>query len=159
MSSWLNNILLTGHSGFKGSWLTAVLARRGAKITGFSLESQYSEALIPLIRENNLLDREIFGDIRDAEMCRRVFADTKPEVVFHLAAQPLVRRSYRDPLETWNTNVIGTANVLDACRQCPSVKAMVVITTDKCYANVERAHLYRENDRLGGHDRKGFFFR
>lgn len=152
MSHILKNILLTGHSGFKGSWLTAVLARMEAKITGLSLESESSEVLISLLRKNKLLDREIFGDIRDAGVCLLALAETKPEVVFHLAAQPLVRRSYRDPLETWTTNVIGTANVLDACRQCPSVKAIVVVTTDKCYANMEWVHPYRESDRLGGHD-------
>jgi len=152
MSYILKNILLTGHSGFKGSWLTAVLAGMEAKITGLSLESESSEALISLIRDNKLLDREIFGDIRDAGVCRLAIAETKPEVVFHLAAQPLVRRSYRDPLETWTTNVIGTANVLEACRQCQSVKAIVVVTTDKCYANKEWVHPYRESDRLGGHD-------
>jgi len=146
------NTLLTGHSGFKGSWLCAMLSREAAHVTGLALESECAETLIPLIREAKLLDREIFADIRNSEACIQAVAETKPEVVFHLAAQPLVRRSYRDPLETWNTNVIGTANVLEACRQCPSVKAIVVVTTDKCYANKERVQPYRESDRLGGHD-------
>lgn len=152
MSFRQQNILLTGHSGFKGSWLCAMLAREAAHVTGFALETQCAQALIPLVRKAGLLDCEIFADIRDAEACLRAVADTKPQVVFHLAAQPLVRRSYCDPLETWTTNVIGTANILEACRQSSSVKAIVVVTTDKCYANKEWVHPYRESDRLGGHD-------
>ena len=144
--------LLTGHSGFKGSWLCALLAGNGARIVGFSKERDEAEALIPLIRTSGILDREIFGDIRDPNQCERVLGEVEPELVFHLAAQPLVRRSYRDPLETWTTNVIGTANILEACRHCPSVRAIVVVTTDKCYENKEQVYPYRETDRLGGHD-------
>jgi CDP-glucose 4,6-dehydratase len=147
-----SSVLLTGHSGFKGSWLSAILAHRGAKIVGFSKLDEEAEALAPLIRNCGFLDREIFGEIRDAVLCRQILEEVQPELVFHLAAQPLVRRSYRDPLETWTTNVIGTANLLEACRQCPSVRAIVVVTTDKCYENKEWVYPYRETDRLGGHD-------
>lgn len=142
--------LITGHNGFKGSWLTAVLGRANAKITGISLKTQQAEVLAPLVQY--LLHREVFSDIRDADMCRQIVAEVRPEIVFHLAAQPLVRRSYADPLETWSTNVLGTANILEACRHCDSVKAIVVVTTDKCYENKEWVHPYRECDRLGGHD-------
>lgn len=146
------NILLTGHSGFKGSWLCAILARENAKISGLSLPDEEARALIPLVRSAGMLEREFPGDIRDLATCRQAVAETKPKVVFHLAAQPLVRRSYRDPLETWTTNVIGTANILEACRHSDTVEAIVVVTTDKCYENKEWIYPYRENDRLGGHD-------
>lgn len=148
----IENVLLTGHSGFKGSWLCAVLAKQNAKISGLSLPDEEAGALIPLVRSAGMLEREFLGDIRDLATCRQAVTEARPEVVLHLAAQPLVRRSYRDPLETWTTNVIGTANILEACRQSDSVRAIVVVTTDKCYENKECVHPYRENDRLGGHD-------
>ena len=147
-----STILLTGHSGFKGSWLSTVLAGKGAKISGLSLPGDEAEALIPALRSAGVFHQEFLADIRDAKICEQAVSETKPEVVFHLAAQPLVRRSYRDPLETWTTNVIGTANILEACRHSSSVKSIVVVTTDKCYENKEWVHPYRENDRLGGHD-------
>lgn len=147
-----STILLTGHSGFKGSWLCAVLAGRGARISGLSLPGDEAEALIPSLRTAGVFQQEFLADIRDPKICQQAVTEAKPEVVFHLAAQPLVRRSYRDPLETWTTNVIGTANILEACRHSSSVKAIVVVTTDKCYENKEWVHPYRENDRLGGHD-------
>lgn len=142
-------ILLTGHTGFKGSWLALWLTELGADVTGVSLP--------PETQPNHwdLLDLKIEdhrAEIRDFEAISKIVAETKPEIVFHLAAQPLVRRSYRDPLETWSTNVMGTANVLEACRHTPSVQAIVVITTDKCYENNEWLWGYREIDRLGGHD-------
>jgi CDP-glucose 4,6-dehydratase len=147
-----STILLTGHSGFKGSWLCAVLAGKGAKVNGLALPGDEEGALIRSLRDARLLEREFFADIRELKACEEAVAKAKPEVVFHLAAQALVRRSYRDPLETWTTNVIGTANILEACRNCRSVKVIVVVTTDKCYENKDRVHLYREEDRLGGHD-------
>lgn len=142
-------VLITGHTGFKGSWLALWLKELGAAIIGISLSPETSP------NHWNLLNLEIDDyrtDIRCAETLQKIVAETQPEIVFHLAAQALVRRSYRDPLETWSTNVMGTANILDTCRQCPSVKAIVVITTDKCYENQEWIWGYRENDRLGGHD-------
>ena len=142
-------VLITGHTGFKGSWLTLWLKELGASITGIALPPETSP------NHWNLLNLDIEDyrvDIRDVDILRKIVLEIQPEIVFHLAAQPLVRRSYRDPIETWSTNVMGTANLLDACRQCPSVKAIVVITTDKCYENREWIWGYRENDRLGGHD-------
>lgn len=142
-------VLVTGHTGFKGSWLALWLHELGAELTGISLppESQPNHwELLQLPIDDRCLD------IRDDIELRRVFAEKQPEIVFHLAAQPLVRRSYRKPLDTWSSNVMGTANVLEACRQESSVRAIVAITTDKCYENREWPWGYRESDRLGGHD-------
>ena len=142
-------VLITGHTGFKGSWLALWLNELGAHVTGIALppetEPNHWDLLGVATNEHRL-------DIRDAEALKRAFLATKSDIVFHLAAQPLVRRSYRQPLETWSTNVMGTANVLEACRQTPSVRVIVAITTDKCYENREWPWGYRENDRLGGHD-------
>jgi CDP-glucose 4,6-dehydratase len=145
-------VLLTGHTGFKGSWLALWLTRMGAQVTGFSLdpvgqghEPHFNLLSLPLVAD-------VRGDIQDAAALKKAVYDSQPAIVFHLAAQPLVRRSYRDPLETWQTNVMGTANLLEACRLTPSVKAIVCVTTDKCYENQEWLWAYRENDRLGGHD-------
>lgn len=142
-------VLLTGHTGFKGSWLATWLTQMGAQVTGLSLPPYGSPNHWDLLG-NSMTD--LRGDIREIDVVQHAFDQAKPEIVFHLAAQALVRRSYRDPLESWSTNVMGTANVLDACRRTPSVRAVVVITTDKVYANNEWPWGYRENDRLGGHD-------
>ena len=142
-------VLLTGHTGFKGSWLALWLTKLGAQVTGVSLSPETEPNHWDLL-ELDLDDYRV--DIRHAGAVLNIFTETKPEIVFHLAAQPLVRRSYRDPLETWSTNVMGTANVLEACRLTESVRAIVVVTTDKCYENQEWPWGYRENDRLGGHD-------
>ena len=142
-------VLLTGHTGFKGSWLAMWLQALGAEVTGVSLAPQSSPSHWDLLR----LDmRSHETDIRDSAALRRIVMDTRPEVVFHLAAQALVRQSYRDPLQTWSTNVMGTANLLDACRQVPCLRAILVVTTDKCYESQEWPWGYREIDRLGGHD-------
>ena len=142
-------ILVTGHTGFKGSWLVLWLQMLGAKVTGISLPPETSPNHWDMLG----LDVESFHiDIRDEDLVRRKIVELKPEMVFHLAAQPLVRRSYRQPLETWATNVMGTANVLDACRQVEELAALVVVTTDKCYENKEWVWGYREIDSLGGHD-------
>ncbi len=142
-------ILITGHTGFKGSWLALWLQELGAEVTGIALPPKTQPNHWDLL---GLAVNEHLLDIRDHEAVKRTFLVTQPEIVFHLAAQPLVRRSYREPLETWATNVMGTANVLEACRQTPSLRAIVAITTDKCYENRERPRGYHENDRLGGHD-------
>jgi CDP-glucose 4,6-dehydratase len=142
-------VLITGHTGFKGSWLSLWLNQLGAEVTGVSLPSESD------ITHSDLLQLSIGDyrlDIRDLAELRFVFKTTQPEIVFHLAAQSLVRRSYLDPIETWSTNVMGTVNLLEACRHVSSVRAIVVITTDKCYENLEWPWAYRENDRLGGHD-------
>ena len=142
-------ILVTGHTGFKGSWLALWLAEIGADLTGLSLAPPTSPNHWDLL-QLPIADNRI--DIRDAAAVSQHVQRARPEIVFHLAAQALVRRSYRDPLETWSTNVMGTANVLDACRHVDSVRAIVVVTTDKCYENQERGRGYLETDRLGGHD-------
>ncbi len=142
-------VLVNGHTGFKGSWLALWLHELGAEVTGIALPPETEPNHWDLLKLP-IGDRHL--DIRDIGALRQVLYDAQPEIVFHLAAQPLVRRSYRDPLETWSTNVMGTANVLEACRQNSSVRAIVVITTDKCYENREWPWGYRENDRLGGHD-------
>ena len=143
-------VLVTGHTGFKGSWLALWLQRLESHVIGFSLPPVTTPNHRDLL--NPPVDAEELGDIRDYPQLLRVVQASQPEIVFHLAAQPLVRRSYRDPLETWSTNVVGTANVLEACRHTNSVKAIVVVTTDKCYDNKEQIWGYRETDALGGHD-------
>ena len=142
-------ILITGHTGFKGSWLALWLHHLGAAVTGLSLPAATTPNHWGLL---GLGITEYLHDIRDAEALAARVASSEPEIVFHLAAQSLVRKSYADPLGTWSTNVMGTANVLDACRQVRSVRAIVVVTTDKSYENREWVWGYRETDRLGGHD-------
>jgi CDP-glucose 4,6-dehydratase len=142
-------VLVTGHTGFKGSWLALWLAELGAEVAGLALPSDTEPShwrLIELGVEDHLTD------IRDYPAVQKIVDQVQPEIVFHLAAQPLVRRSYVDPLATWSTNVQGTAHVLEACRHVASVKAIVAVTTDKCYENQEWLWGYRENDRLGGND-------
>jgi len=142
-------VLITGHTGFKGSWLALWLHELGAKVTGVALSPESKPDHWDLLRLP-IDDHRV--DIRDMDALRHVFEASRPEIVFHLAAQSLVRRSYRDPLETWGTNVMGTANVLEAARHQSSVSAILIVTTDKCYENLEWPWGYRENDRLGGHD-------
>jgi CDP-glucose 4,6-dehydratase len=142
-------VLVTGHTGFKGSWLALWLHELGAEVTGISLDPETVPNHWDLL---GLPVRDLRCDIRDAGRLATAVAEAKPEIVFHLAAQALVRRSYRAPLDTWTTNVIGTANLLDACRGVSDLKAVVVVTTDKVYQNNEWPWGYRENDALGGHD-------
>lgn len=142
-------VLVTGHTGFKGSWLALWLAELGARITGVALDPETTPNHWDIL-QLGVSDHRV--DIRDSAAVSRIIAESQPEIVFHLAAQPLVRRSYWDPLNTWSTNVMGTANVLEACRQAGGVRAIVAITTDKVYADQESPSGYRENDRLGGHD-------
>jgi len=141
--------LVTGHTGFKGAWLALWLQELGAEVSGIALNPETKPSHWNLLALD-IDDRRL--DIRDADALAVAIKSVRPEIVFHLAAQPLVRRSYREPLETWSTNVMGTANVLEACRQCDSVRAIVAVTTDKCYENQEWSWGYRECDRLGGHD-------
>jgi CDP-glucose 4,6-dehydratase len=144
-------VLVTGHTGFKGSWLCEWLLALGAKVTGFALEPDTTPALFTQLGLASRL-RHIAGDIRRPESVRQIVAETSPDFVFHLAAQPLVRRSYREATYTWETNVLGTVHVLDALRQLEKPCAAVMVTTDKCYENREWLYGYRENDPLGGHD-------
>lgn len=142
-------VLVTGHTGFKGSWLCLWLDALGAQVSGLALdppsEPNHWDQLALATKDHRV-------DIRDEAAVRAVFAEARPEIVFHLAAQPLVRRSYNDPITTWATNVMGTAHVLEAVRHTPGIRAAVVVTTDKCYENREWPWAYRERDRLGGHD-------
>ncbi len=144
-------VLVTGHTGFKGSWLCEWLLALGANVTGFALEPDTTPALFTQLGMASRL-RHIVGDIRSPDAVRRIVAETSPDFVFHLAAQPLVRRSYREAAYTWETNVLGTVHVLDALRQLEKPCAAVMVTTDKCYENREWLYGYRENDPLGGHD-------
>jgi CDP-glucose 4,6-dehydratase len=143
-------VLLTGHTGFKGSWMAAWLKLLGAKLVGLALPPEPGS----LFEAAGVVEgmTSLYGDIRAPGPVNEAFASASPEIVFHFAAQPFVRRSYRQPLETYATNVMGTAHVLEAARLSPSVRAVVVVTTDKCYENREWPWGYREIDRLGGHD-------
>ena len=150
--SWQGKkVFLTGHTGFKGGWLALWLTSLGATVRGYSLDPSTIPSFFEVTRLGDLVE-DIRGDIRDAQSLDRAMQDFAPEVVFHLAAQPLVRLSYADPITTYETNVIGTARVLDAIRRTPSVQAIVSITTDKCYENKEWVWGYRETDPLGGYD-------
>ena len=144
-------VLLTGHTGFKGGWLALWLHRMGAEVVGVSLPPISAPSLFELTNLGATIDSR-FHDIRDAAGIAALTKAANPELVFHLAAQPLVRASYREPLDTFSINVLGTANVLDALRSVDSVRAVVVITTDKVYRNLEHSYPYRETDALGGHD-------
>jgi len=144
-------VLITGHSGFKGSWLAIWLHQLGASVSGFALAPVSEPSLYQLCQLGGRLT-STFGDVRDWTSVREILAGSEPEVVFHLAAQPLVRRSYREPITTIATNVLGTVHVLEAARQTPSVHAVIVVTSDKCYEERESPRGYREDDRLGGRD-------
>jgi CDP-glucose 4,6-dehydratase len=144
-------VFLTGHTGFKGSWIALWLQHLGARVTGFALPPATDPNLFDLAGVADGMT-SIQGDIRDADSLRQAVADTAPDLVFHFAAQALVRRSYEDPLETFTTNVIGTANLLEAVRHTSSVKVVVNVTSDKCYENREWVWGYRENEPMGGHD-------
>ena len=144
-------ILLTGHSGFKGGWLSVWLQHLGADVTGYSIGPPTAPSLYEALKLADQM-HSVYGDVKDLNALHAALASAKPNIVFHLAAQPLVRRSYLEPIETFTTNILGTANLLEAVRHCPSVGAVVVITTDKCYENKEWVWSYRENDSLGGSD-------
>lgn len=152
MKSWLGRrVFLTGHTGFKGSWLALLLSNLGAQIRGYALDPCTEPNMFSLASVRIVVD-DIRGDIRDYAKLEASMTEFAPEVVFHLAAQPIVRRSYADPLGTYATNVMGTVHVLEAVRKTPSVRAVVCVTTDKCYQNQEWVWPYRETDPLGGYD-------
>lgn len=144
-------VLITGHTGFKGAWLAIWLRSLGANVTGYSLEPPTEPSLFEVAGLSGKINHFI-GDVADYDRLKEVMADQRPEIVFHLAAQSLVRTSYREPRETFATNVIGTVNLLDAVRGASDVRAVVVVTSDKCYENREWVYGYRETDRLGGYD-------
>jgi len=152
LSFWQGKrVFLTGHSGFKGGWLTLWLHKLGAEVTGVSLAPNTTPNLFTLANVENCC-RSHFVDIRDVDCLKKIVWQARPEIVFHLAAQPLVRSSYRLPVETFATNVMGTVHVLDALRSLESVRVAVMVTTDKVYRNHEWHWPYREDDELGGHD-------
>lgn len=145
------SVFLTGHTGFKGSWLALWLTRMGATVTGYALRAPTDPSLFEQSKIGSSIT-SIEGDVRDLSRLRDAMRDAAPEVVIHLAAQSLVRASYGDPVGTYTTNVIGTVHVLEAVRQVESVRAVVNVTTDKCYENREWVWPYRESDPMGGHD-------
>ena len=144
-------VFVTGHTGFKGSWLCLWLHQLGAKVTGYSLDPPTEPNLYDLCGIGNLV-RSVVADVRDSDLLKKRMAEAAPEIVIHMAAQPLVRDSYEMPVDTYAVNVMGTVNVLEAVRSSGSVKAVVIVTTDKCYENREWAWGYRENEPLGGTD-------
>lgn len=144
-------VLVTGHTGFKGSWLSAWLLQLGAEVCGFSADIPTSPSKFEVIGLKDKI-QHVEGDVRNRTQLLRAVQEFQPDIIFHLAAQSLVRRSYNDPTTTFETNALGTMNVLECIRQCPSVQVGVIITSDKCYRNVEWMWGYRENDILGGED-------
>ncbi len=149
---WKNKkVLITGHTGFKGSWLTLWLNILEAKIYGYSLEPSTDPSLFNILNLENKINHQI-ADIRDFEKLQKAINDFAPDIVFHLAAQPLVRYSYQNPIETYQTNVLGTVNVLEAVRKYGKTLATIIITSDKCYENIEKNIGYLEDDKMGGHD-------
>ena len=144
-------VLVTGHTGFKGSWLSLWLQKLGVNLIGYALSPPTQPCLFQVASVASGMI-SITGDVRDLEHLRAILDEYRPEIVIHMAAQPLVRRSYRDPVETYSTNIMGTVNVLEAARLSDSVRVMVCITSDKCYENKEWVWGYRENDSVGGYD-------
>ena len=144
-------VLVTGHTGFKGTWLCRILVNAGAEVTGYSLNPPTDPALFHMAGLEGKM-KSVIGDIRDLAHMKEVFAEAEPEIVLHLAAQPIVRDSYKDPVYTYETNVMGTVNILECVRLFPCVKSFLNVTTDKVYENMEWEYGYRENDRLDGYD-------
>jgi CDP-glucose 4,6-dehydratase len=145
------SVLVTGDTGFKGTWLSLLLQTMGARVTGFALPPERSDDFFVSAAVGDLIHHRN-GDIRDVDALKRTFEDSQPEIVFHLAAQALVRRSYEEPKMTFDTNVGGSTNVLECVLRVPSVRALIYVTSDKCYRNREWIWGYREGDELGGHD-------
>ena len=144
-------VFVTGHTGFKGSWLSLWLQSMGAEVKGFALAPPSVPSLFEHASVADGMTSEI-GDIREFESIKRSMVDFNPQILIHMAAQPLVRLSYKEPIQTYATNVMGTVHVLEAARKCPELKAIVNVTTDKCYENREWVWGYRETERMGGHD-------
>lgn len=144
-------VLITGHTGFKGTWMSMVLIKAGAEVTGYSLEPPTTPSLFQLCDLESKMN-SIIGDVRDFDLLKKTFDDCKPEIVIHMAAQPLVRESYKNPVYTFDVNVMGTVNVLECVRQTPSVKSFINVTTDKVYKNNEWERGYVEGDELNGYD-------
>ncbi len=145
-------VFLTGHTGFKGGWLALMLAELGSEVHGYALEPPTSPSFFEVARVARRISSHTIADVRDFERLRAIMRDAKPSLVMHLAAQPLVRRSYREPLDTVATNVMGTANLLQVASEVPGIRAVVTVTSDKCYENRERTEPYREDEAMGGFD-------
>ena len=145
-------VFITGHTGFKGSWMCKVLEMAGAKITGYSLKAPTDPSLFEIAEIEKGMEKSVIADIRDLDTLKKAMLEAKPEIVIHMAAQPIVRESYKDPVFTYETNVMGTVNILEAVRSCSSVKSVVNVTTDKVYRNNEWEWGYREIDALDGFD-------
>ena len=144
-------ILITGHTGFKGAWLTLWLSTIGAKVYGVARNPDFEQSLYRQLKLNDVTD-SIQGDIMDRDNIHKVTREIKPDFIFHLAAQPIVSNAFVDPISTFNINCIGTANVLEASRKLNNQCVIVIVSTDKCYANKEKERSYREDDRMGGKD-------
>lgn len=152
MNNWNGKkVFVTGHTGFKGTWLCEILRILGADVIGYALEPETSESVFKILNTSKKI-KSYYGDIRDYENLKKVFSETNPEIVFHLAAQPIVRTSYNDPRYTYDTNVMGTVNILECCRLSDTVRSVVNVTTDKVYKNNEWCWGYRETDELNGYD-------
>jgi CDP-glucose 4,6-dehydratase len=150
---WKNKkVFLTGHTGFKGGWLALWLSSMGAYVTGYALHANTTPNLFGILGVDNLIHKSYIADIRDLNALQSAIHETSPDILIHMAAQPLVRFSYVNPVETYATNVMGTVNVLESARLTPSLRATVVVTTDKCYENKEWAWGYRESEPMGGYD-------
>jgi len=145
-------VFLTGHTGFKGGWLSLWLSNLGAEVTGYALPSNTAPNLFTEIRINEVISKSFIGDIGDLIALQSAMNAARPDIVIHMAAQPIVRHSYKYPVETYATNVMGTVHVLESARSLESIKATVVVTTDKCYENKEWIWGYRENEAMGGYD-------
>ena len=145
-------VLVTGHTGFKGSWLSIWLTMLGARVVGLSLKPYTARDNFCVSHLDKRIYKSILGDIRDINVINEVFDVYKPEIVFHLAAQPLVRKAYEYPKETYEINLLGSLNILESVRHHDSVKKVIMITTDKCYENLEQIWGYKETDRMGGYD-------
>jgi CDP-glucose 4,6-dehydratase len=146
------SVFVTGHTGFKGGWLSLFLKFLGAKVHGYSLAPITNPSFFELTRLAQRVESSQLADVRNLDALRDALRRANPDIIFHLAAQPLVRRSYADPIQTYQTNVLGTVNLLHAARECRELKSVVVVTTDKCYENNAWPWGYRETDTLGGHD-------
>ncbi len=145
-------VLITGHTGFKGSWLCILLNYLGAKVYGYALTPPTDPSLFEKANIENIIEKSYIGDIRNYDLLKKVLLEVNPDIIIHMAAQPLVRESYKNPKETYEINVMGTVNLFDAIRFSKSVRAVVNVTTDKCYENKEWYWGYRENEPMGGYD-------
>ena len=153
MSFWKNKkVLITGHTGFKGSWLSLALSKLGAKLYGYSLNIENKSQIFSCLNLEKIFVKSKYGDIRDIKKLKKFIKFSKPEIIFHLAAQPLVRESYVDPNYTYEANVMGTINLFEILKQNENLKCLMVITTDKVYKNLEKKDGYKEEESLGGHD-------